>query len=56
MRPRLQVGQLKRIHRHQIKVNNKALSGVTTISKEQTNLLGSLTQTKLTKKDQINLL
>lgn len=54
--PESALAQLKRIHRHQIKVNNKALSGVTSISKEQTNLLGSLTQTKLTKKDQLNLL
>jgi hypothetical protein len=50
------LAQLKRIHRHQIKVNDRSLTGVSTLTKDQTNLLGALTLKKPTKKEQLSLL
>jgi hypothetical protein len=54
--PERALSQLKRIHRHQIKVNDRSLNGVTTLTKDQTNLLGALTLKKPTKKEQLSLL
>jgi hypothetical protein len=50
------LAQLKRIHRHQIKVNDRPLAGVSTLTKDQTDLLGTLTLKKPTKKKQLSLL
>jgi transposase len=54
--PERALAQLKRIHRHQIKVNDRSLTGVSTLTKDQTNLLGALTLKKPTKKEQLSLL
>lgn len=54
--PERALAQLKRIHRHQIKVNDRSLTGVSTLTKDQTNLLGALTLKKPTKKEQFSLL
>lgn len=54
--PERALAQLRRIHRHQIKVNDQSLTGVSTLTKEQTNLLGALTLKKPTKKEQLSLL
>jgi transposase len=53
--PERALAQLKTIHRHQVKVNDKPLSGVSTLTKEQTDLLGTLTLRKPTKKEQLSL-
>ncbi len=53
--PERALAQLKTIHRHQVKVNDKPLSGVSTLTKEQTELLGTLTLRKPTKKEQLSL-
>lgn len=53
--PERALAQLKAIHRHQVKVNDKPLSGVSTLTKEQTDLLGTLTLRKPTKKEQLSL-
>ncbi|NDH33417.1 MAG: IS1634 family transposase, partial [Betaproteobacteria bacterium] len=47
--PERALAQLKRIHRHRIKVNDRALHGVSTLTKDQTDLLGALTLQKPTK-------
>ena len=54
--PERALAQLKRIHRHQIKVNDRPLTGVSTLTKEQSNLLGVITLKKPTKKEQLSLL
>lgn len=54
--PEKALAQLKRIHRHQIKVNDRPLTGVSTLTKDQTDLLGALTLKKPTKKEQLTLL
>lgn len=54
--PEKALAQLKRIHRHRIKVNDRPLTGVSTLTKEQTNLLGALTLKKPTKREQLSLL
>lgn len=54
--PERALAQLKRIHRHQIKVNDRPLTGVSTLTKDQTDLLGALTLKKPTKKEQLSLL
>lgn len=54
--PEKALAQLKRIHRHQIKVNDRPLTGVSTLTKDQTDLLGALTLKKPTKKEQPSLL
>ena len=54
--PERALAQLKRIHRHQIKVNNQPLAGTPTLTKEQSDLLGALTLKKPTKKEQLSLL
>lgn len=54
--PEKALAQLKRIHRHQIKVNDRPLTGVSTLTKEQSNLLGALTLKNPTKKEQLSLL
>jgi hypothetical protein len=54
--PERALAQLKRIHRHQIKVNDKTMSGVSTLTKDQTSLLGALALKKPTKKEQLSLL
>lgn len=54
--PEKALAQLKRIHRHQIKVNDRPLTGVSTLTKDQTDLLGALTLKKPTKKEQLSLL
>jgi len=54
--PERALAQLKRIHRHQIKVNNQPLVGTPTLTKEQSDLLGALTLKKPTKKEQLSLL
>ena len=53
--PERALAQLKAIHRHQVKVNDKPVSGVSTLTKEQTDLLGTLTLRKPTKKEQLSL-
>lgn len=53
--PERALAQLKRIHRHQIKVNDRPLTGVSTLTKEQSSLLGALTLKKPTKKEQLSL-
>ncbi len=53
--PERALAQLKTIHRHQVKVNDKPVSGVSTLTKEQTELLGTLTLKKPTKKEQLSL-
>ncbi|NBP36720.1 MAG: hypothetical protein EBV01_15190 [Betaproteobacteria bacterium] len=47
---------LKRIHRDRIKVNDRALHGVSTLTRDQTDLLGALTLQKPTKQEQLSLL
>jgi transposase len=54
--PERALAQLKRIHRHRIKVNDRALHGVSTLTKDQTGLLGALTLQKPTKHEQLTLL
>jgi transposase len=54
--PERALAQLKRIHRHRIKVNDRALHGVSTLTKDQTDLLGALTLQKPTKHEQLSLL
>jgi transposase len=54
--PERALAQLKRIHRHQIKVKDKTMSGVSTLTKDQTSLLGALALKKPTKKEQLSLL
>ncbi|NDA25190.1 MAG: IS1634 family transposase, partial [Betaproteobacteria bacterium] len=51
--PERALAQLKRIHRHRIKVNDRALHGVSTLTKDQTDLLGALTLQKPTKHEQL---
>ena len=53
--PERALAQLKAIHRHQVKVNDKPVSGVSTLTREQTDLLGTLTLRKPTKKEQLSL-
>jgi transposase len=54
--PERALAQLKRIHRHRIKVNDRALHGVSTLTKDQTDLLGALTLQTPTKHEQLSLL
>ncbi|NCV15847.1 MAG: hypothetical protein EBV49_15395 [Betaproteobacteria bacterium] len=54
--PERALAQLKQIHRHRIKVNDRALHGVSTLTKDQTDLLGALTLQKPTKHEQLSLL
>ena len=54
--PERALAQLKRIHRHRIKVNDRALHGVSTLTKDQTDLLGALTLQKPAKHEQLTLL
>jgi hypothetical protein len=54
--PERALAQLKRIHRHRIKVNDRALHGVSTLTKDQTDLLGALTLKTPTKHEQLTLL
>ncbi len=54
--PERALAQLNRIHRHRIKVNDRALHGVSTLTKDQTDLLGALTLQKLTNHEQLSLL
>ena len=54
--PERALAQLKRIHRHRIKVNDRALHGVSTLTKDQTDLLGALTLQTPTKHEQLTLL
>jgi hypothetical protein len=54
--PERALAQLKRIHRHRIKVNDGALRGVSTLTKDQTDLLGALTLKKTTKHEKLSLL
>jgi len=54
--PERALAQLKRIHRHRIKVNDRALHGVSTLTKDQTDLLRVLTLETPTKHEQLSLL
>ena len=54
--PERALAQLKRIHRHQIKVNDRPLTGVSTLTREQSELLGALALKKPSRKEQLNLL
>ena len=54
--PERALAQLKRIHRHQIKVNDRPLTGVSTLTREQSELLGALTLKKPSRKEQLSLL
>ena len=54
--PEKALAQLKRTHCHQIKVNDRPMTGVSTLTKDQTGLLGALTLKKATKKEQLRLL
>jgi transposase len=54
--PERALAQLKRIHRHRIKVNDGALHGVSAVTKDQTDLLGTLTLKKTTKHEKLSLL
>jgi transposase len=54
--PERALAQLKHVHRHQIKVNDRSLTGVSTLTKDQTNLLGAPILKKPTKKEQLSLL
>jgi transposase len=54
--PERALAQLKRIHRHRIKVNDRALHGVSTLTEDQTDLLGALTLQTPTKHEQLTLL
>jgi transposase len=54
--PERALAQLKRIHRHRIKVNDRALHGVSTLTKDQTDLLAALTLQTPTKHEQLSLL
>jgi transposase len=54
--PERALAQLKRIHRHRIKVNDRALQGVSTLTKDQTDLLGALTLQTPNKHEQLSLL
>jgi len=51
--PEPALAQLKRIHRHQIKVNERPLTGVPTLTKEQSDLFGAITLKKSTQKAQL---
>ena len=53
--PERALAQLKAIHRHQVKANDKPVSGVSTLTREQTDLLGTLTLKKPTKREQLSL-
>jgi len=53
--PERALAQLKRIQRHQIKVNDRPLTGVPTLTKEQSELLGAITLKKSTQKAQLAL-
>jgi hypothetical protein len=54
--PEHALAQLKRIHRHRIKVNDRELHGVSTLTKDQTDLLAALTLQTPTKHEQLSLL
>ena len=54
--PERALAQLKRIHRHRIKVNDRELHGVSTLTKDQTDLLAALTLQTPTKHEQLSLL
>jgi hypothetical protein len=54
--PESALAQLKWIHRHRIKVNDRALHGVSTLTKDQADLLGALTLQTPTKHEQLSLL
>ncbi len=54
--PETALSQLRRVQHHQIELDNKPLSGISTISKEQSNLLASLKVSKPTEKRQLSLL
>lgn len=54
--PERGLAKLKRIHRHQIKANDRPPASVSTLTKDQTNLLGALTLKKPTMEEQLSLL
>ena len=54
--PETALSQLRRVQHHQIELDNKPLSGISTISKEQSSLLASLKVSKPTEKRQLWLL
>jgi len=54
--PETALSQLRRVQHHQIELDNKPLSGISTISKEQSSLLTSLKVSKPTEKRQLSLL
>ena len=54
--PERALSQLRRIQHHRIEVDKKAMSGISTLSEEQTSLLASLNIKKPTKKRQLSLL
>ena len=53
--PERALAQLKRIHRHQVRVNDKPLTGISTLTEEQSDLLEAITLKKPTKKEQLTL-
>lgn len=54
--PERALSQLRRVQHHQIELDNKPLSGISTINEEQNNLLASLKVSKPTEKRQLSLL
>lgn len=54
--PERALAQLRRIHRHQVSVNHQTLSGVGTITKEQSSILHALKLKKPVETDQLTLL
>ncbi len=56
MSPENVLSQLRRIQHHRIQVDIKAMSGISTISTQQSGLLDSLSISKPIKKRQLSLL
>ena len=54
--PERALEQLRQIHRHQVVVNNRPLSGVSAITKEQSTVLDALKLKKPTQDQQLTLL
>lgn len=54
--PETALSQLRRIQHHRIELDDKPLSGISTINKEQSSLLSSLKVSKPTEKKQLSLL
>ena len=54
--PERALAQLRRIQRHQVKVNNQTVEGISTVSKEQSGVLHALKLKKPSMPEQLTLL